>query len=151
MLVSIILLFAAALPATAQACLTQELKAPPALEKYMSENHGAGGLAALAGVFTRDKAYYDATVMDFCALRVGGDEKVQDALAAADRKTMDLLTEKWKNVGAALDASTAATPSCKTADDCKDYCKGMAAGKECLPDGGPACAKRQCSCLLTCR
>jgi hypothetical protein len=50
------------------------------------------------------------------------------------------------SIAAAVDASAV----CATADDCKDFCKGVGWGKECLPDGKPSCQDRQCRCTPTC-
>lgn len=41
-------------------------------------------------------------------------------------------------------------PSCKSPDDCKDFCKGGGKGKECKPDGIPSCSDGVCNCALTC-
>jgi hypothetical protein len=50
--------------------------------------------------------------------------------------------------------STAPAPlssgTCKTVEDCKDYCKDAGKGSECEADGVPSCDDSKCACELNC-
>lgn len=134
-----------------RACITRSLTAPEAVEAYLKNpvTKTYNPVAPLAESFQRDKAYYDATVLEYCSLRAGLNSATDEALASADRRVMDLLLDKWAKIAAA--AAAPQTRTCATPDDCKDFCKGAGVNRECMPDGIPVCSKGQCSCGLTCR
>jgi hypothetical protein len=106
------LTFVTAFPQPSRACITPVLVPPPAVESYLQNpvTKTYNPVSQLAESFQRDKAYYDATVLEYCSLRAGMNAATEEALAESDRKVMDLLIAKWQKIAAATAAPSEPKP-----------------------------------------